>query len=475
MAGDEIRPMAADGNDLDGLIARWRDYRRQRPEPPPPGIEHLERRLRDEAAALLQTGLTADEAFMVAIRRLSAQDAPTAGFGRQLWPPTALPPAASANRLTGAHPAAAPARPADMAAAIILAIAAAAAIKIPALLGYPLADGYELVYILNLSLFVLPMVAAYFAWQRRLSPRRWLTLALPFLAAAALINAYPFTGSSASTAPLTAIHLPIALWLIAGFAYTGGGQRSGPGSGHWSGQWMEFIRFTGEFAIYYLLIALGGGALTLLGWALFDAIGVDPSGIVQAWILPCGAMGAAPICAWLVESRRRVIENLAPMLARVFTPLVAALLIGFLLTMAITGQGINAEREVLIAFDLLLALVLALLLYSVSARPAQAPPNALDWLTALLTACALIADAVALAAIAARITEFGLSPNKIAALGENLLLLINLTWALAIYARILRRRAAFAALEQWQTAYLPVFAAWAGIVAVAFPPVFGYA
>ena len=186
-------------------------------------------------------------------------------------------------------------------------------------------------------------------------------------------------------------------------------------------------------------------------------------------------MGAAPICAWLVESRRRVIENLAPMLARVFTPLVAVLLLGFLITMAVTGQGINADREVLIAFDLLLVLVLGLLLYSVSSRSPQSPPNALDWLTALLTACALIADAVALAAIAARITDFGFSPNKIAALGENLILLVNLTCALALYARILRRRIPFAALERWQTAYLPVFAAWSAIVAVVFPPVFGYA
>ena len=463
--------MQADGNDLDGLIARWRNYRRQRPDLPPSGIETLERRLRDEAAALLQAGLTVDEAFIVSIRRISPQDAASADFGRELWQRTTQqhpPPAASSLD----HPADTAAPNADLIAALILATAAAAAIKIPAILGYPLSGGHDRLYLLNISLFVLPMVTAYFAWQRRLNPRRCLILALPFLTSAAIVNAYPFNDSSLSTVTLTAIHLPVALWLVVGVAYTGGRWTFGGQSG---GQWMEFIRFTGEFAIYYLLIALGGGALTGLGWALFEAIGVDPSGIAGEWVLPCGAMGAAPVCAWLVESRRRVIENLAPMLARVFTPLVAALLLGFLVTMAVTGQGINADREVLIAFDLLLVLVLGLLLYSVSSRRPQSPPNALDWLTALLTACALIADAVALAAIAARITDFGFSPNKIAALGENLILLINLAWALALYARILRRRIPFAALERWQTAYLPVFAAWAAIVAVVFPPVFGYA
>ena len=32
----------------------------------------------------------------------------------------------------------------------------------------------------------------------------------------------------------------------------------------------------------------------------------------------------------------------------------------------------------------------------------------------------------------------------------------------------------FAALERWQTVYLPVYAVWAGIVAILFPPLFGY-
>jgi hypothetical protein len=29
-------------------------------------------------------------------------------------------------------------------------------------------------------------------------------------------------------------------------------------------------------------------------------------------------------------------------------------------------------------------------------------------------------------------------------------------------------------LERWQTHYLPVYAAWAGLVAVVFPPLFGF-
>jgi hypothetical protein len=87
---------------------------------------------------------------------------------------------------------------------------------------------------------------------------------------------------------------------------------------------------------------------------------------------------------------------------------------------------------------------------------------------------ALLADAVALWAIAARITEFGFTPNRVAALGENAILLVNLSWSAVLYIRFLRGRASFTALERWQTNYLPVYAAWAMIVVIAFPPMFGY-
>jgi hypothetical protein len=89
-------------------------------------------------------------------------------------------------------------------------------------------------------------------------------------------------------------------------------------------------------------------------------------------------------------------------------------------------------------------------------------------------ASALVVDGVALAAIAARISEFGFTPNRVAALGENLILLVNLTWSAWLYASFLRRKSAFTVLEQWQVAYLPVYSAWAALVVVVFPPVFGY-
>ena len=134
---------------------------------------------------------------------------------------------------------------------------------------------------------------------------------------------------------------------------------------------------------------------------------------------------------------------------------IALLMLVFVVTVIWTGNAINVEREVLIGFDLLLVLVLGLLLYTISARDAQAPAGRFDALQLLLVVCALIVDVLALWAIAARISEFGFSPNKTAALGLNLLLLVNLSWSAVIYGRFLAKRAPFARLERWQTAYMP--------------------
>ena len=140
-----------------------------------------------------------------------------------------------------------------------------------------------------------------------------------------------------------------------------------------------------------------------------------------------------------MEAKQSVIENMAPVLTRLFTPLFTLLLLGFLATMAWTGSPINVKREVLIGFDLLLAVVVGLVLYAASARDPQAPPDFFDGLQLLLVVSALVVDGVALWAIAARISEFGFTPNRVAALGENLILLVNLTWTAWLYARFLRQ------------------------------------
>jgi hypothetical protein len=313
---------------------------------------------------------------------------------------------------------------------------------------------------------VLPLLTGYFAWKRGLDVVTCVWLALAFASAVLIANVFPFEPDS-DTQALTALHLPIALWLVVGIAYVGGRWFAG-------GRRMDFVRFSGELLIYYVLIALGGGVLTAFTVMMFAAIELDAAWLAQGWLIPCGAAGAVIVGSWLVEAKQSVIENMAPVLTRLFTPLFTVVLLGFLATMAWTGSPINVEREVLISFDLLLALVVGLVLYAASARDPEAPPNLFDALQLLLVVSALVVDAVALTAIAARISELGFTPNRVAAVGENLILLVNLAGSGWLYTRFLRNRGSFAALERWQIAYLPVYSVWAAFVVVVFPPVFGY-
>ncbi len=342
------------------------------------------------------------------------------------------------------------------------------AIKVPELFGMRLddPDPNPSFYARNLSLFVLPFLAGFFAWKRGLEPAGRLWLAVPFVVAALVVNLLPFTPMG-HTEMLAALHLPMALWLTVGVAYAGGRWRDHQ-------QRMNYVRFSGEWFIYYALIAFGGGVLMGITMFIFTAIGLDVEWLLNSWMLPCGAMGAVIIAGWLVEAKQSVIENMAPVLTMLFTPLFTLMLLAFLGTMVWTGSGINVEREVLIGFDLLLVVVVGLLLYAISARDPQKEPGFFDGLQLLLVVCALLVDALALWAIVARISEFGFSPNRVAALGENLILVVNLGWSAVLYARFLLRQVGFTPLERWQTAYLPVYAVWAWVVVVIFPLVFSF-
>jgi len=444
-------------------IAQWRSYVRRRQGLHGPDVEELEAHLRDQLAALTEAGLTGDEAFLVAVKRMGNVDALSREFARahseRLWKQLVMAPDADGPANTSY---------AETLVVLGLAVAAALAIKVPALFGIRLSPDDELppFYVRNAGLFVFPLLTLYFVWKRGLNFVSGLWLALPFAAGAVFANVYSFRPRG-DTELLSALHLPIALWLAVGFAYV---------RGRWfaDGGRMNFVRFSGELAIYYVLIALGGGVLTGFTFMMFAAIDMNAAWFVGGWLIPCGAAGAVIIGSWLVEAKQNVIENMAPVLTRLFTPLFTVLLLAFLATMAWTRSPINVKREVLIGFDLLLVLVVGLVLYAASARDPQAPPDFFDGLQLLLVVSALVVDGVALAAIAARISEFGFTPNRVAALGENLILLINLAWSAWLYACFLHHRGSFAVLERWQIAYLPVYSIWAALVVVMFPPVFGY-
>jgi hypothetical protein len=442
---------------VESQIAEWRAYVATAPGVNGHDLDELEDHLRHQIADLNAAGLTADEAFLIAVKRLGDVDGLSREFAREhsgrLWKQLIV---------SGDEPAR---LPGGWLATLVFAVAAAVAIQAARLAaGFPDEEPNWLAR--NASLFVLPFLAAYFARQRQLDTPRWMLTAAPFVLAALVVNLYPW-GADSDTEALVTLSLPVVLWFVVAYPYMGGTLRSHE-------RRMDFVRFTGEWFIYYVLIALGGGVLMGLIAGIFEPTGVDVDQIA-AWVLPSGAAGAVIVAAWLVESKQRVVENMAPVLTMLFTPLFAVMLACAAVVYAVTGLGDTFDRELLSVFDALLVVVLALVLYGMSARDAStSSPGWMDGVQLVAVVSALVLDLMVLGTMIARIGDLGFTPNRTAALGLNLVLLVNLAGAAWLSGRFLAGRTTLHRLERWQTNYLPVFALWAATVVVIFPPLFGF-
>ena len=452
---------------VESQIAEWRAYVACAPGVNGHDVDELEDHLRHQIAELNAAGLSADEGFLIAVKRLGDVDALSREFAHEhsgrLWKQLFLSGDEEPTRASG-----------GWLEPLAFAVAAAVAVQV-ARLAAGSSDEEPTWLARNASLFVLPVLAAYFARQRQLDTLRWVLTAAPFVLAALVVNLYPWSGDSntevfgsdSDTETLAIFALPFALWFVVAYPYMGGTVRSHE-------RRMDFVRFTGEWFIYYVLIALGGGVLMGLTAAILEPARVDVERIAE-WVLPSGAAGAVIVAAWLVESKQRVVENMAPVLTMLFTPLFAVMLACAAVVYAVTGLGGAFDRELVSVFDALLVVVLALVLYGMSARdPSTSSPGWMDGIQLVAVVSALVLDLMVLGAMIARIGDLGFTPNRTAALGLNLVLLVNLAGAAWLTVRFLTRRSTLHRLERWQTTYLPVFALWAATIVVVFPPVFAF-
>jgi hypothetical protein len=443
---------------LESQIAQWRSAVSRNRAIDSADVEELEGHLREQVAELESTGLTEEEAFLVAVRRLGAVDLVTEEFAREhgdrLWKQLVL---------VGD----APGRRRPLISMLVFSAVAAGGIQIARLaMGQPASSGEGTPWFArDLSLFVLPVLAAYFLWVRRPPRRIVAALAVAVAALAVVANVFPFSADS-QTGILVGIHLPVVLWFVVGLAYLGGEWMS-------SSRRMDFVRFTGEWAIYYVLIALGGGVLMALTSLVLNPI--ITSGAYEQiflWAVPSGAAAGVIVAAWLVEAKKSVIENIAPVLTTIFTPLFAVMLIVAAVGYFIVGVGHTFDRNLLIGFDALLLVVLALVFYGISARDSLKPVGIADTLRFVTMLASIALDLLVLGSMLSRIGDYGFTPNRVAALAVNLILLVNLAGTAWVTGRALAGRAAAVAIDRWQTGYLPVFGAWGVAVVLVLPLVF---
>jgi len=324
---------------------------------------------------------------------------------------------------------------------------------------------YELLNLKNASLYVLPLGSLLLALRRKLDWRLTGGILGFYALSALIINVYPYQGER-MTEVLTGIHFPLLAWLVLGLAYVGKPWTS-------SSKRMEFIRFSGEAFIYGVLIFMGVMVLSGFVLLIFSSIGVDVSTFVADYLLVYGACAVVLLAIDQVE-RSNFLGQFAPVLARIFSPLFLVALSIFLLVMVVSGENPLADRNYLIGFDAMLILVLALVVYGISARPITASWGVSDWINLALIGVTLVIDVAALWQILIRLGTMGITPNKMAALGENVLVLGNLIGLGYFLIRILRKQGTFDHLEHFQTAYLTVYAGWLAVVAFGFPLFFGF-
>ena len=459
--------MSTRGVDLEAQIDQWRGFVARRPAMTTDDIVEMEDHLRNQIADLAEGGLAEDEAFLVAVKRMGNLDDVSREFAREhserLWRQLVLIPEPGAG-VVGS-------RWRDLGLVIGVALLAGVVLKI-------LIESLdEFALIRNVAFVLVPAVAGWLAYKRRVPWRVAAVLAAVAVALLLVVNLYPFemipwVGGGGEdpgmTAILVVIHTPVVLWLLAAVAYAGGDWRS-------HGRRMDFVRFTGELAMYLALIQAGAGVLIGLSVGVWNLAGFDLEPYLEDWILPFGIPGAIMVAAWLVEVKMNVVENIAPVLTKVFTPLALVMLVAMFAVMVL-GDSLNAvDRNLLILMDAVLILVVALLLYSISAHNPMEPAGVFDWLQLALVVAALAVDALALSAMLTRIAEFGWTANKTAALGLNLILLAHLAWTGWLTLGFVRRTGTFHDVERWQTRYLPVYGLWAAIVVVVFPLIFRFA
>jgi hypothetical protein len=350
----------------------------------------------------------------------------------------------------------------DLVFVVIVSLIAGVVAKIPYLTGI----SEEFFYPRNISFIVFPFLTAYFAWKQEIQMKKLLVISAVFLVSSVYINLLPHDIKS-DTVILTCIHLPIFLWATLGFTFTADRQNNYQGR-------LDFLRYNGDLLVMTGLILVAGAFLTAITFGLFELIGLN---IKEFYFQNVGIWGlaAAPIVGtYLVRTNTQLVNKVSPVIAKVFTPFVFVMLIIYLVAVIHTGKDPYKDRDFLLIFNLLLIGVMAIIFFSIAENSKNSGSKTGTLLLLGLSVVTIIVNGIALSAILFRITEWGVTPNRLAILGGNILILTNL---LIVTYRLFK---AFLDITKAESvgksiaAFLPVYVLWTIVVIFIFPFIFHF-
>lgn len=316
---------------------------------------------------------------------------------------------------------------------------------------------------INLIFGILPFIAAYFVYSNK--PKRSVVYALVslFLISGIYLNLLPIEFKDSII--MAYLHFPIFMWVLLGLAFTGNDYGKGVAR-------LSYLKFNGEFAILYATMAISGMLLSLMTMQLFTFVGMDISEFYFENVVLFGAAALAVVGAYLVSRNLKLAKNIAPYIAKIFSPLVFVTLLIYLILVFWVGKNPFLDRNFLIAFNGILLCVLAITIFSITESTAGKRKNISDFINAALIILALIIDTVALSAMIFRLSSYGITPNRIAVLGVNILIWINLLLIMLAYVRYLRNKTGISSVQDAVTKYLPIYGLWAAFVTFTFPLIF---
>ncbi|WP_297337142.1 DUF4153 domain-containing protein [Algoriphagus sp.] len=324
----------------------------------------------------------------------------------------------------------------------------------------------EFFYPRNMGFLLFPFVSLYFIRKKQI-PLRSLWLPIVILAASMIyINLLPQNQQS-DTLILACIHLPLLLWAVLGFVF-------GEVQPKNLLKRLEFLNFNGDAVIMGAVLGLAGMLLSGITIGLFSLIGLEISEFYFENIGLFGLVAAPLIATHLTQTNPQLVNKVPPIIAKIFAPLVLIMLLFYLGAIVYAGKDPYNDREFLLLFNLLLIGVMALIFFSVTESAAGQNGKTSHWILVFLSITTVLVNLVALSAIAFRITEYGLTPNRLAVLGVNILMLIHLVLVCHRLITTLRKDHSLHQVGLIVVNYLPVYVLWTMIVVFVFPWAFGF-